>query len=286
MARGGAMVTKFGAFYDSTLDRVGDGATFIGIGAFLLTAPDVAYRIPAVIACMVAILSSLLVSYARARAEGLGHRCKVGIAQRAERILLARAVLARWWAPGRTRCVLEGVVALLAVASVITVVQRFVYVYRHADGVEGAVPRAGRRRAARYSRERTLAVAEQTARPIAPAKGKLGVLCVGLGAVATTFIAGVENVRRGAAKPIGSLTQMGTIRLGQAHRRPGAADPGFVPLAELERPRLRRLGSGSGRRLRRRAARPACSTGTSTSSRSPTSSRPSSRCRRCSTRTT
>ena len=78
VARGGAMVTQFGAFYDSTLDRVGDGATFIGIGAFLLTAPDVAYRVPAVIVCMVAILSSLLVSYARARAEGLGLDCKVG----------------------------------------------------------------------------------------------------------------------------------------------------------------------------------------------------------------
>ena len=38
------MVTKFGAFYDSTLDRVGDGATFIGIAAYLLIAPDVAYR--------------------------------------------------------------------------------------------------------------------------------------------------------------------------------------------------------------------------------------------------
>jgi CDP-diacylglycerol--glycerol-3-phosphate 3-phosphatidyltransferase len=87
VARGGAMVTKFGAFYDSTLDRVGDGATFIGIAVFLLTAPDVAWRLPAVILCMVAILASLLVSYARARAEGLGLDCKVGIAQRAERIL-------------------------------------------------------------------------------------------------------------------------------------------------------------------------------------------------------
>ena len=58
-------------------------------------------------------------------------------------------------------------------------------------------------------------MAEQGARRIAPAEGKLGVLCVGLGAVATTFIAGVENVRRGGAKPIGSLTQMGTIRLGK-----------------------------------------------------------------------
>ena len=51
------MVTKFGAFYDSTLDRVGDGATFIGTAVFFLTAPDVALRRAAVIACMVAILA-------------------------------------------------------------------------------------------------------------------------------------------------------------------------------------------------------------------------------------
>ncbi|HEY8257170.1 MAG TPA: CDP-alcohol phosphatidyltransferase family protein [Gemmatimonadales bacterium] len=133
VARGGEMVTKFGAFYDSTLDRVGDGATFIGIGAFLLTAPDIAYRTPAIITCMVAILSSLLVSYARARAEGLGLECKVGIAQRAERILglgLSSLIVGA----GPKGLVLEAVVALLAVASVITVVQRFVYVYRTAEG--------------------------------------------------------------------------------------------------------------------------------------------------------
>lgn len=135
VARGGAMVTKFGAFYDSTLDRVGDGATFIGIGAYLLTAPAVAHRVPAVILCMVAILASLLVSYARARAEGLGLDCKVGIAQRAERILglgLASLLVG----PGPRALVLEAIVALLAVASIITVVQRFVYVYRHAPRVE------------------------------------------------------------------------------------------------------------------------------------------------------
>ncbi len=135
VARGGAMVTKFGAFYDSTLDRVGDGATFIGIGAFLMTAPDVAFRTPAVIVCMVAILSSLLVSYARARAEGLGLDCKVGIAQRAERILgLGLASVA--FGAGRHALLLEAIVALLAIASVITVVQRFVYVHRHAGRLE------------------------------------------------------------------------------------------------------------------------------------------------------
>ncbi|MEO7137055.1 MAG: CDP-alcohol phosphatidyltransferase family protein [Gemmatimonadales bacterium] len=138
VARGGAMATRFGAFYDSTLDRVGDGATFIGIGAFLMTAPDVAFRTPAVILCMVAILSSLLVSYARARAEGLGLDCKVGIAQRAERIL-GLGVASLVFGAGRHALLLEVIVALLAVASVITVVQRFVYVYRHAGRVDQAL---------------------------------------------------------------------------------------------------------------------------------------------------
>jgi myo-inositol-1-phosphate synthase len=77
-------------------------------------------------------------------------------------------------------------------------------------------------------------VADQTARPIAPAKGKLGVLCVGLGAVATTFIAGVENVRRGTAKPIGSLTQMGTIRLGKRTEGRAPLIRELAPLAALE----------------------------------------------------
>src|SRR5450432_2843706 len=50
---------------------------------------------------------------------------------------------------------------------------------------------------------------------IRPASGKLGILCPGMGAVATTFMAGVEAIRKGRSKPIGSLTQMGTIRLGK-----------------------------------------------------------------------
>ena len=69
---------------------------------------------------------------------------------------------------------------------------------------------------------------------IKPAEGKLGVLLVGLGAVSTTFIAGVEAVKKGFAKPIGSLTQMGTIRLGKRtdNRVPLIKD--FVPLADLK----------------------------------------------------
>ncbi|HEX8530444.1 MAG TPA: inositol-3-phosphate synthase [Cytophagales bacterium] len=68
---------------------------------------------------------------------------------------------------------------------------------------------------------------------IAPAGGRLGVLIPGLGAVATTFIAGVVAVRKGLAQPVGSLTQMGNIRLGKRteHRNPKIKD--FVPLAGL-----------------------------------------------------
>src|SRR6201994_3136891 len=66
-----------------------------------------------------------------------------------------------------------------------------------------------------------------------PAKGKLGVMVVGLGAVATTMIAGVEAVRRGLAKPIGSLTQMGTVRLGKRTDNKSPRVKDFVPLADL-----------------------------------------------------
>jgi myo-inositol-1-phosphate synthase len=69
---------------------------------------------------------------------------------------------------------------------------------------------------------------------IAPAKGKLGVLLVGLGAVSTTTIAGVLAIRKGLALPIGSLTQMGTVRLGRRTEARAPKIREFVPLAELD----------------------------------------------------
>ena len=69
---------------------------------------------------------------------------------------------------------------------------------------------------------------------IAPAKGKLGVLIPGMGAVATTFVAGVEAVRKKIAEPIGSLTQMGTIRLGKRTESRSPKINEFVPLAKLD----------------------------------------------------
>jgi myo-inositol-1-phosphate synthase len=69
---------------------------------------------------------------------------------------------------------------------------------------------------------------------VAPPKGKLGILMPGMGAVSTTFMAGVELVRRGQSVPVGSLTQLGTIRLGKRTeaRTPKIKD--FVPLAKLD----------------------------------------------------
>ncbi|MDP9480711.1 MAG: inositol-3-phosphate synthase, partial [Actinomycetota bacterium] len=72
------------------------------------------------------------------------------------------------------------------------------------------------------------------AREVREASGKLGVLTQGMGAVATTFFAGVELVKRGLADPVGSLTQLGTIQLGKRteDRMPKIKD--FVPLAGME----------------------------------------------------
>src|SRR5271163_2914214 len=69
---------------------------------------------------------------------------------------------------------------------------------------------------------------------IAPATGKLGVMIPGMGAVATTFVAGVEAVRKGISAPIGSLTQMGTVRLGKRTEGRSPYIKDFVPLAGLD----------------------------------------------------
>jgi len=79
----------------------------------------------------------------------------------------------------------------------------------------------------------TKQVKENTDSEIAPAKGKLGVMIPGMGAVATTFVAGVEAVRKGISTPIGSLTQMGTIRLGKRTEGRSPKIQDFVPLAKL-----------------------------------------------------
>ncbi|MGH7583721.1 MAG: CDP-alcohol phosphatidyltransferase family protein [Gemmatimonadales bacterium] len=135
VARQAHQTTRWGAFYDSTMDRIGDGALFIGIAVWLSYAPDIHYREVALILCMVGILTTLLVSYMRARAEGLGLDCKVGIAQRAERILgLGLATII--FGSGPRGIVLTIVVLILTALSLVTIVQRFTHVHRLASSAD------------------------------------------------------------------------------------------------------------------------------------------------------
>ncbi|MEY3019126.1 MAG: hypothetical protein RLZZ272_110 [Actinomycetota bacterium] len=81
------------------------------------------------------------------------------------------------------------------------------------------------------SEERDAAIPHPT---IEPARGRLGVLCVGLGSVSTTLIAGVELIRRGMGEPIGSLAELGTVRLGRRTERRTPRIRDFVPIADLD----------------------------------------------------
>jgi CDP-diacylglycerol--glycerol-3-phosphate 3-phosphatidyltransferase len=95
VARATNQATKFGALYDSTLDRYAEVVVFFGLAYFFDRDPstflktlDSSWRMLGVIAVCVALGGSMMVSYVRARAEGLGMQCKVGIMQRPERIVL------------------------------------------------------------------------------------------------------------------------------------------------------------------------------------------------------
>jgi CDP-diacylglycerol--glycerol-3-phosphate 3-phosphatidyltransferase len=144
VARLGAKTTTFGAFYDSTLDRVGEGAVFTGLTLYFLTGSLPADLKPrAVAACLVALIASLLVSYTRARAEALGVENRVGIAARAERVLLLGLPALGFGAgpgPGHQGVLLFWIVTVLAIVSTITVIQRVVHVARVARGAPPPSP--------------------------------------------------------------------------------------------------------------------------------------------------
>jgi myo-inositol-1-phosphate synthase len=94
-------------------------------------------------------------------------------------------------------------------------------------------PKSGKSRA-RVEEKDSRAEKNSLSGNLQPAKGNLGVMIPGMGAVATTFVAGVEAIRKSLAKPIGSLTQMGTIRLGKRTEGRSPKIKEFVPLAGLD----------------------------------------------------
>jgi CDP-diacylglycerol---glycerol-3-phosphate 3-phosphatidyltransferase len=127
VARRGNTASVFGAFLDSTLDRLADGAVLGGLAVFFAMSPE-HHSVPMVVCCIAGLVGAFLTSYTRARAEALGLDAKVGMLQREERVVLLSAPQALF---GLTLngWVLTAIIILLTVTAWITVFQRMNYVY-------------------------------------------------------------------------------------------------------------------------------------------------------------
>lgn len=128
VARKSGQVTIFGAFYDSSLDRIADGALLAGLAFFYATDP-VHHSIPLLVMCLVGMIGTFMVSYTRSRAEALGINAKVGVMQRAERVILL-VVPQALFGLALNGWILAIVVTLLTVTAWITACQRINFVRR------------------------------------------------------------------------------------------------------------------------------------------------------------
>lgn len=134
VARESGLESKFGAFYDSTLDRLSEVVMFVGLVSLYNTIRGGLDDVAMVYVILLALGGSLMVSYTRARAEGLGLDCKVGLMQRAERIVLlglGSLVFGLAW----DGIVLDIIIIIVAVLTNLTAIQRIIWVYQHAKGV-------------------------------------------------------------------------------------------------------------------------------------------------------
>ncbi|WKV15515.1 CDP-alcohol phosphatidyltransferase family protein [Janibacter limosus] len=136
MARLLGRTSKWGAFLDSTLDRIGDAAIFSGLAIWFSRGGD--DRVMAWLAMGCLILGSV-VSYARAPAEGPGMTASVGIAERADRLVVA-PVTTGPVALGLPEIVLKVVLALLLLASAVTILQRVFFVRQQCLAADAATP--------------------------------------------------------------------------------------------------------------------------------------------------
>jgi len=126
VARRTGQVTVFGAFYDSTLDRIADGALLGGIAYFYASSPE-HHSLPMLAVSLIGIIGTYMISYARARAEALGINAKVGVMQRAERVILL-SVPQAFFGLAFNGWLLSGVVILLTVTAWHTAILRINYV--------------------------------------------------------------------------------------------------------------------------------------------------------------
>ena len=126
--------SKFGAFYDSTLDRISEIVVFLGILSLYNDQRQSLGDVGMIYLVMLAMAGSLMVSYTRARAEALGLDCKVGLMPRTERVVLMGGA-ALFFGGAWNGLALKVVIVILAVLTNLTAFQRIVWVYQHAAGV-------------------------------------------------------------------------------------------------------------------------------------------------------
>ncbi len=134
VARLSGLASKFGSFYDSTLDRISEVVVYLGLLSLYNRYQHDLTDITMIYLILLAMAGSLMVSYTRARAEALGLACTVGLMQRAERVVLlggASLAFGLMW-DGKAISIVVIVVALL---TNVTALQRMVWVYQHAAGV-------------------------------------------------------------------------------------------------------------------------------------------------------
>lgn len=145
VARRTGLASPFGAFYDSTLDRLSEIVVYLGLlslyNDYRLELGDVGM----IYTVLLAMAGSLMISYTRARAEALGIECSIGLMQRAERVLLI-GLAAVVFGDQNGGVVLKGVLIALAVLTNLTVLQRIWWVYRNTRPKGVAVGRAIRRK--------------------------------------------------------------------------------------------------------------------------------------------
>lgn len=134
VARVSGMASKFGSFYDSTLDRISEIVVFMGLLSLYNRYGSELADVWMIYVIFAAMGGSIMVSYTRARAEGLGLDCKVGLMQRPERVVLLGAGSLFFGLDFGGR-ILMGVIVLVAVLTNLTAIQRIWWVYRHAADV-------------------------------------------------------------------------------------------------------------------------------------------------------
>jgi CDP-diacylglycerol--glycerol-3-phosphate 3-phosphatidyltransferase len=139
VARLSDLGSKFGAFYDATLDRISEIVVYMGILSLYNDQRMELGDVGMIYLVMAAMAGSLMVSYTRARAEVMGLDCRVGLMPRAERVVLI-GLAALMFGDAWDGLVLKVVIGILAVLTNVTAVQRIVWVYRQVGGVPLGAP--------------------------------------------------------------------------------------------------------------------------------------------------